>query len=626
MKSKTSFCNGTAVRKDLSRFAPLWVLYLLCLLLGLAMLYVNDDNLFWFANNMAELIHQSSIINLIYAPLVAMLLFGDLYNSRMCNALHAMPLKRGCWFGSHVMAGLLFNLIPTAIFCALSAPILMNSCVVGGGWIALWTFLGMNLTYLCFFGIAVFSVFCAGNRFGMAAVYALLNGGAYIVYFLISSIYAPMLYGVITPTELANNLTPVYKLTQSICVELESWGKVSELYRDDLLNMKAHFWLLPKGWLSLGIWAAVGIGFLVLGRLLYGKRNLECAGDTMAVKAFEPVFLICISVCSAAFATMFLSMFFGYRQEVLQHLFLICGLVAGWFAGKMLLERTVRVFRLRNWLGLGALAAVLAVTLGLTHFDVFGIETRMPAAEDVKSVTFGYSTYRGMSEELTDKADIEAVIRLQELALEDRLEDSGSFAQVGDALYSHWEAEELGLLDQVTYRYAASVMIHYTMNNGRTIQRQYNIWGDGEEAEIVNEYLSRWEVVSLAGYYGELTHAEAVGEIAAKDPISTISVMGNPVPEEYCTQADIDSLIAAIKADCEDRTMTQRSAFHTGHFEFTYEDGTPGTSRSFWIEFGGENYSSGSFDVFADSENTLNWLRERGLLTYTVHPDNGFNG
>ena len=223
------------------------------------------------------------------------------------------------------------------------------------------------------------------------------------------------------------------------------------------------------------------------------------------------------------------------------------------------------------------------------------------------------------------KAGAEELLKLKE-ALEDRLAEPETYVEVDGRRYYPEEAKDLGLLEQANVRYATTLMIHYTMDNGRLIQRQYNIWADGEEGEIVREYLSRWEVVSNAGYYNGLTLPAPTQEAAVKDPYYSFSLNGNPVPEEFCTQADIDALVAAIKADCEDRTMTQRAAFHTGHFEFTYEDGTPGISRSFWIEFGGENFSSGSFSVFPDSENTLNWLRERDLLTYTVHPENAFNG
>ena len=104
MPSKTSCFNKTVFQKNLTRFAPVWVLYLLCLLLGMMMLYAGDGDGqgYWFADNMSEMIQLMAFVNLIYAPLVAALLFGDLYNSRMCNALHAMPLRRESWFLTNI--------------------------------------------------------------------------------------------------------------------------------------------------------------------------------------------------------------------------------------------------------------------------------------------------------------------------------------------------------------------------------------------------------------------------------------------------------------------------------------------------------------------------------------------
>ena len=625
MQSKTSFFNKTVFKKNLTRFAPAWLLYTLCLILGMAMLYVDDGQEFWFASRMGELIQYSSLINLFYGPLVAMLLFGDLYNSRMCNALHAMPLKRGCWFGTNVISGLTFSLLPTAILCALSVPLLMNTCVVDAQWIALWTFLGMNLTFLCFFGIAVFSAMCAGNRFGMAAVYALLNGGAYVGYFLVDTIYTPMLYGVITPTMLVDNLTPIANLIEASCVDMTPFFDLLDLYRNNRADMTANFWLLKEGWMTVLLWAVVGAVFLLLGLLLYRRRKLECAGDTMATKALEPVFQICISVCTAAFASLFLEMFFGYYyREMWQKVFLACGLLVGWFAGRMLIERTVRVFRLKNWLGLAALAAVVAGSLALTHYDVFGIEPWTPDAQEVKSVTFGYSNYRGMSEELTEKEDIEAVIRLQELALEDKLPEGGSYPVV-DGVALTWEQfETLGMETPPDYRYASEISIYYELENGRTVSRRYFVWGDEEEAQIVNEYLSRWDTLLKTGHFTE-TVAENV--MPAKEDIRYITIWGEPVPEEYCNQESVESLLAAIQADCEDRTMTQRETFHTGHFEYWNEEYEQWEEfRSFWIDIQTESGGFGDFYVFADSENTLKWLMERDLLEFEVFPENGYNG
>ena len=62
MRSRTSFCNGPLLRKNLARFAPLWLLYTLALLLGMALMYSENDSFFWFASNMGELIPLGSLI------------------------------------------------------------------------------------------------------------------------------------------------------------------------------------------------------------------------------------------------------------------------------------------------------------------------------------------------------------------------------------------------------------------------------------------------------------------------------------------------------------------------------------------------------------------------------------
>ena len=185
MKSKTSFFNQTVLKKNLTRFAPVMAVYTLCLILGMMMLYQNNEEMgrtFWFASRMGECIQVMGLVNLFFATLCAILLFGDLYNSRMCNALHAMPMRRETLFLTNVVSGLLFSMIPTAVMALLSVP-LLNATIVENAWqIALLWYVGTNLQFITFFGAAIFSVFCTGNRFAMAVVYAVLNGGAFILY------------------------------------------------------------------------------------------------------------------------------------------------------------------------------------------------------------------------------------------------------------------------------------------------------------------------------------------------------------------------------------------------------------------------------------------------------------
>jgi len=211
MRSRTSCFNKTVFKKNLLRFAPVWGVYTLCLVVGILLIYGNGgvNKRFYFAYHMADMVAIMAVVNLIYAPIVAQLLFGDLYSSRMCNMLHAFPLRRESWFLTNVLSGLTFSLVPTFIMAALSFPLLAGSIFEGAMSLSWWIFLASNLQFICFFGMAVFCVMVVCNRFTMLAAYGLLNAGAAIAYWLINTVYTPMLYGVITPEQLMNNLTPI---------------------------------------------------------------------------------------------------------------------------------------------------------------------------------------------------------------------------------------------------------------------------------------------------------------------------------------------------------------------------------------------------------------------------------
>ena len=132
MQSKTSFFNKTVYKKNLTRFAPVWAGYALCLVLGVALLYVNggSDKQYHFANNyISDLFSVMAVVNLAYGLIAAQLLFGDLFNSRMCNMLHAFPVKRESWFVTNVASGLTFSLVPTGLLALVA--VLMSVFVLG---------------------------------------------------------------------------------------------------------------------------------------------------------------------------------------------------------------------------------------------------------------------------------------------------------------------------------------------------------------------------------------------------------------------------------------------------------------------------------------------------------------
>lgn len=615
MQSKTSFFNKTVFRKNLTRFAPVWGVYTLCLILGILLMYSNGGTMkhFHFAHNMLELANIMGIVNLGYAFLVAQLLFGDLYNSRMCNMLHAFPLRREGWFVTNILSGLTFSVVPTAVMAFLSMPLLMGSIFEGAWTLSWWVFLASNLQFLCFFGLAAFSAMCVGNRFTMTAGYGLLNAGAYILYWLIDTVYTPMLYGVITPTALAENLTPIQHMTNHPFFETESnLSNLRDAFGDKLLGATASFTLTDEWW-RLWVLAAVGIAFAVVALLLYRKRDLECAGDAVAFPALVPVFQVLCAIFVACAAQFFLYEFMGLRDP--NYPILGVGLTVGWFIGKMLLERSTSVFRLKNWYGLGALAAVLAVTLVGTYFDVLHIEERMPAPDRIEKVQFSCSN----SSYLEEEEDIQTILQLHKLALEDRAESSGSYVLGSngqwipyvDTLSDVIEEED----EDQPFRYAVRCSLRYELKNGNTVRREYNIWVDSPAGEIAEDILNRWEFVE--GYkilVGDKSVDRLELVLADFQGIGHSYYEGT-LPAELKTREAAESFLEAVKADCAAGNMAQHDYFHTGMLRVTnkrYEKGYVDIS-GLWVYLDGKNYS---WDILVcpDSENTIRWLEDHGLM------------
>ena len=626
MRSRTSCFNKTVFRKDLLRFAPVWGTYTLSLVVGILILYSNGGTTkqFHFAYHMAQLVEIMAVVNLFYAPIVAQLLFGDLYSSRMCNMLHAFPLRREHWFLSHVAAGLAFSLVPTGIMALISVPLLAGSVFESAVSLSWWIFLASNLQFVCFFGMAVFCVMVVGNRFTMLAAYGLLNAGAAIAWWLIDTVYTPMLYGVITPTQLMNNLSPMYHMVEHSYIQTSAnLYQLREVFGEQLKGAVATFTITDQWW-RLWVLAGAGLVFALMGLVLYRIRDLECAGSAVAFPILRPVFQVLCAVFVAAAAQFFLCNFVGMPQR--NFLILTVGLVVGWFIGKMLTEHTTRVFNLNNCYGLAALAAVFAVSLWMTHVDLFKVETHLPDAEKIKNVQFNGLKF-------TEPEDIDSFLRLQADALEHRAEHAGTYVQV-DGEWIPYIDNNADRIDEENpdnrYTYVDSIRLVYEMENGKLIKRRYNVWLDNdyvqsEAGRIAESYLTRWESMSNRKVTVNGIEYDCLDLILKDVSHFYVDYMDRDMKllESMATEGNIRSLIEAVKADCAEGNMAQSYMYHTGHFLIEDEYAEKG-----YHEVGAINISVGSEDynwwigVYPESVHTLRWLENHGLLNAEIRPEN----
>lgn len=590
MKSRISSCKRFAFRKDCGRFWPVWVGYLLCLEM-VQILQSNEDLNYWYAANMGDSISLMGIVNLFYGFVVAMTLFGDLFNSRMCNGLHALPLKREHWFAAHIRAGLLFSVIPTILIMLFSEVVIYRYCSMEDAWqIPLLWFAATNLQYLFFFGLAVFCALCVGSRFAMVVVYGLVNFFSILVYLLVDQLYVPLLKGVTTMSGPFEMLCPVWQIAGSPCIDVER-QETGRTYLDEFgiaqREVVDQFHIVPDGLIYVGILAVVGIALLLIARRMYQKRHLESAGDFLAVRWLEPVFQVVFTVlCAAALQGIFVTF---NIQSGADYVLPAMGLLVGWFGSRMLLERTTKVFRLKNIAGFLLLTAVMAGSLFATHLDPLGIATWVPKVGETRNATIRMNYRRGYTTEIP--AEIADITRLHELALEQEIVVHPDY---NDMVYNPTNSDPD----------AVQIMLQYTNQMGWLSQRNYYILAEGEGAELLKKYTSRLDVL----FANEVQDAADLrSELRDLQQVFLDYVL---VPSEYITEEFCNALADAIAADCKAGNLVQSGAFHK---EPIRRLGDSEEEQYFlMLEIQNEKYWD-SFYVYADCENILNLLETSGV-------------
>ena len=574
MKSRTSFFNPTAYRKNLTRFAPAWVLYGVLLLLILISMVGSGSNR--FDGNLTETLMIFPVANFIFAFLAAQLLYGDLYNSRMCNAIHALPLRRESWFVTNLASGFSFSLIPTA--AALLFSLLMILLGAGrcdnGLLIPVMVFIGANVQYIFFFGLATLSAFLVGSRFALAVVYAIINFASMIAYWLVDTLYTPMLEGIHTNIESFSWLSPVVRMCTYEYMDVEWIGNYSQ-------RGIMHF---VEGWGYIAICAAVGVALLGLALVLYRRRKLECAGDFMAVRGMEPVFLTVYTLVVGCVFQMIFGTFTG--NDIGLSLFV--GLFVGFFTGRMLIKRTVRVFQWKAWGKCGILIGIFLLTLLITKLDPLGIQTWIPNADNVTSIQVhaSHSPYPNSGETFTveDVEDIEKMLQVHALLIDKGAEDeivTLAPTVVGEDLTP-------------SKNYSMPVSLTYTLKNGRTVSRYYYVTVKSEAGQILRPYFS-----SLSCVLG--VEADQMEDLVQK--LGTILVDGYRIALDDQERLQ---LLEAIAADCEAGTMIQLWAYRRA-------EGTEG-SKTFSIEFTDRTgFHFCHIDVTEYCENTVRFLAEHNI-------------
>ena len=485
MTSKISCFDRAVFRRALKKTAPVWILYTLYELLLPLRLFsfcrgvssCTDDFLVQIEKTILGYARiNASLLPFLLGGLLAWVLFFWLFRAGTAYFYAALPVRRETLFLTNYLTGLLL--------CA--APALLSSLLlwaVGAGFgaavfvPAMQVFTATMLGFLLFFSFAVLVCCVVGQMAAMPIVYVILNFTFFVLETIVRHLLFTFVYGMpysqsSTMQSFALHATPVLGLLQGGFRVATDWAE-----RDGMYYMEYAPRL--EGWGYLGALAALGLLFALCAFLLLKHREMERSGDVIAVGWLRPVALYvftlgCALVLGALMAELFSSNTADNFWYVL--LFLFMGAFVGYFAGKMLLQKTIHVFR-SGWLGLGACCLALLLAFGAAEFDLFGYSRYLPERSAVQAAGLTHYQSNGLYT-TQDDAFIQDVLNLHTAAVSEKSKQE-----------HRRHAYQLGT------DYTEQFYITYRMTDGTLTERYYSIVYSEADLEDPDSLISRFSAL-----------------------------------------------------------------------------------------------------------------------------------
>lgn len=402
MKSGMSCFNCTVFWKNITSTMPLHVIYAIALVLlyplGFCRTWAVVSSYDRYVVD-ASLIEITAIGGVFFtgslAFAAAFYCFRYLNKTVSCYMLHAMPVSRKSLYVSNLLSGLAMGVVPFAVLYlfVLSMPV---SAAAGWGSFALYL-----LLYLFFYGLAVLSMIVTANGLAAAALYAFLNVGIVVLELLASFLIAPMLFGIRYDAPHTVILCPAIYILKNI----SSGADAAEIL---LRLLSSYLWVI----------GVVGVAAMAGSYWLYRLRHAESAGEIVAHRAMRPVFRYLVTGTASLGLGLFFCFLLTEDADITKTpaVMLGCLLFAaflGFFGAEMLLQKKLRVFTGRAAAGFAAFCGLLLLCIGLLWFDVFGICTKVPAADRVKQVEVEYD-YGSLNFVLQEEQDIREITALHQ--------------------------------------------------------------------------------------------------------------------------------------------------------------------------------------------------------------------
>lgn len=559
MRSARSWCNLTLYKKNLTRFWPIWGLYLAIwlFLFPIALLLDNyEPARFAHKQVLDQIIYVGLPLAVVFSLLAACAVWSYLCNNRSTCLMHTLPIRREGLFLTSYLSGLTFLVGPNLVVFVLTLLAEAARGTVDVGALVMWL-VCVSLIELFFFSFATFGAMCTGHILGLPVFYGIFNVLVMGLVWLLDLTLSRFVFGYTGVEGLwkaAKWLTPVWKLTEGLEVRTEI-GEGAQAVES--------YWLSGLGYIL--IYVIFGLILTALALALYRRRHMERAGDVVTITWMRPVFQYGVAFCCAlAFGTLVYEIFRGAFPEgawTLLICMLLCG-AAGYFLARMLLEKSFRVFHC--WKGCVPFLAALVALVCVMELDLTGFERRVPDESDVASVrvwnmnTAPYDTGNSAAVSSADPEVIRAMLEAHRAVVENK-----DAIETGGSRGSGYDTTEGYSVQSIGY---SGFQVTYTLENGKTLSRDYYYSLPVSAQELSDPDSLSAKLNALANLPQFIEASYGLAEESARnlveislDGVELVSEYGDWNSTEVLVNGNFqEELLQAVLADLEEGGLGRR--------------------------------------------------------------------
>ncbi|MDR1588709.1 MAG: hypothetical protein LBS51_00765 [Oscillospiraceae bacterium] len=356
MRSATSYFRPSwaLLRENLKRFWAVPAVGMVCwFFAGIFPLLIDGNSRQWFIMA-ADMRHPAFIIFTPIFPLIASAVtLRYLFSPSSVSAMHTLPLTRGRLYCTSFVSAAAMSIAPAVVTYLVMA---LPGAVEGYSMLPAFALtLLLTLFYTALFHVAAM---LTGSGVMHLGVCGFLSFAPSALVLLVGVYCQSLLFGYSGDAAmgvLATRLVPL-------------------LYFTD------------EGILSSAVWLAAYIlsvpALYATGAVLYARRHLERAGDSIVFPFFELIFTFTVTFAGMTV----LSMIFdgaGWGKFPF-NLGLLFGAALCLIASRMVAKKSLRVFNGTTLLRGGVFAGAAALLICFLNFDLTGYEKRVPAPERVE--------------------------------------------------------------------------------------------------------------------------------------------------------------------------------------------------------------------------------------------------